>query len=41
MHDQVSTFNIHMVLTDKGLANVHQITRIVFAFINKLKQETP
>ena len=34
LHDCVSSFNITTTLTDKGLENWQEVTRIIFAFIN-------
>jgi insulysin len=30
-----------MTLTDKGLENIDEICRIIFAYINKLKEQGP
>ena len=37
----MATFRISIGLTEKGQANVNEIIRIVFAFINKLKERGP
>ena len=36
-----ATFRIAISLTQKGLENIPEIMRLIFAFINKLKEKGP
>lgn len=41
LQGHLGEFNIWLTLTDKGVDNIDEILRMLFAYINKLKEDKP